>query len=110
MKLNIKTLKVTNGIIESKKTKEIVKDNVKQLSFTNSLKDTENNLYARRFVRMRWTSIIDGGYCFYPQAIEQNPVHHSSSHTLQADCPRLMDALCTLCSYGLDETFEILNW
>jgi hypothetical protein len=57
---------VTNGIIESKKTKEIDKNNVKQSSFTNSLKDTENNLYTRRFVRMLWKSKFDGGYRFYP--------------------------------------------
>lgn len=57
---------VTNGIIESKKTKETYKNNLKRSSFTISLKDRENNLYARRFVRMLWTSIFDGGYCFYP--------------------------------------------
>ena len=65
MKLNIRTLKVARGIIESKKTKEIDKDNVKQSSFTNSLKDTENNLYARRFVRMLRKSELDGSCCFY---------------------------------------------
>jgi hypothetical protein len=57
-------LKVANGIIESKKTKEIDKDNVKQSSFTNSSKDTENNLYAKGFVRMFCLSRFKGGYRF----------------------------------------------
>jgi hypothetical protein len=43
-------LKVAKGIIESKKTKEIDKDNVKQSSLINSLNDEENSLYPKMFV------------------------------------------------------------
>jgi hypothetical protein len=42
--LKIRTLKVANGMIESRNTKEIERDSVKQSSLTNSLADRENSL------------------------------------------------------------------
>jgi hypothetical protein len=74
MKLKIKTLRVTNGIIESKKTKEMDNDSVKQSSFMNSLKDMDNNLYPLRFVCMlRMVVLIDGNGFVFPPVIGKQP-------------------------------------
>jgi hypothetical protein len=74
MKLKIKTLRVTKGIIESKKTKEMDNDSVKQSSFMNSLKDTDNNLYPLKFVCMLRVVVLIGGNGFvFPPVIGEQP-------------------------------------
>jgi hypothetical protein len=42
---------VANGMIDSKNTKEIDKDKLKQSSCRNFLKDTANNLWPEKFGR-----------------------------------------------------------
>jgi hypothetical protein len=44
MDLKIRTLKVAKEIIESRNTKEMERDNVKQSSLTNSLQERVNSL------------------------------------------------------------------
>jgi hypothetical protein len=44
MDLKIRTLNVAKGIIESRNTKEMERDSVKQSSLTNSLKERVNSL------------------------------------------------------------------
>jgi hypothetical protein len=51
-------LKVENGIIDSKKTKDTDKDSVTQSSLSNLFKAAENRLYPGMFNRMARAFII----------------------------------------------------
>ena len=58
----------------SKKTKEMDNDSVKQSSFMNSLKDTDNNLYPLKFVCMlRVVVLICCNGIVFPQVIGEQP-------------------------------------
>ena len=73
-------LKVANGIIESKNTKETDSDRLKQSSFMNFLNDIKNNLWPKKLTRKAGNLFASMDVSLYHSAGRPENVGFSSAN------------------------------
>lgn len=73
-------LRVANGIIESKNTKETDSDKLKQSSFMNFLNDSKNSLWPKKLARGAGYLFASMNVSLYHLAGRPENIRFSSAH------------------------------